>query len=76
MKDVSASRSLHRTPDIAVLSGNVFALKPRSRQRLVMIGPRCIKRLITPRQPLADNDAGIEFVIGEHALPLWMFAQK
>src|ERR1700688_1011350 len=76
MKDVSAGCRLHRTPDIAVLSGDVFALKPRARQRLVMIGPRCIKRHVTPRQPLADNDAGIEFIKGETALPFWVLTQE
>ena len=67
---------LHRAPDIALSRGDVLALEPHPRQRLMVIGQRRIRRFIAPRRPLADDDADVEFVEGEHALPLLVVVQE
>jgi len=73
---VAARRGLHCPADIALIGGNVLVLKPDADERFVMIRPRCIRQFVAPIRALADDDARVEFVEGEHALPRPVLAQK
>src|SRR3954468_13227370 len=47
-----------------------IALEPDSAQRVMVVNPRRVERLVSPGWALSDDDARLELVIGKHALPL------
>jgi hypothetical protein len=54
---------------------DVFTLEPRPRQRLVVVGPESVWRLIAPRRPLSDHHARVELIVRQHVFPLRRFAE-
>src|SRR5271165_4722771 len=76
MESVIPGYRLHRAPDVAERGVDVFFLKPATRERFVVVGPRRIERFLTPRRLLTDDYLRHELIEAEHALPLRMMAQK
>jgi len=77
MERISASRHLHRAPDIALTSfEDVLALEPHARQRLMVIGPVRVGFFLPPRRALVEHHARGEKVVRQLTLPFPMMLQK
>src|SRR5262245_34643368 len=76
VKTIEARRSLDGATDIGLTGDDIFVLKPSADHRFMMIDQRPPGPFIAPVRALANDDAQVEFVVSEHALPGWVLAQK
>src|SRR5262249_33645872 len=76
VKTIEARLSLDGATDIGLAGDDIFVLKPSADHRFMMIDQRPLGPFIAPVRALANDDAQVEFVVSEHALPGWVLAQK